>query len=221
MTDAPIDDDNTPLRGLELLERELRQLVARLTTVAARSQAAIPTEPVDAARRRPARRDWTPRRRHGPRRSGSPHAGGAGDHPGTGDSEEPPARGTGRRCRHWVMSPVILDSGSDERVDRVGELLALRLGRRCRRRRSRRRLLGTCRAAPGARRSARRSAPRAPGPSTPGSARAARTPPSRRRRWPGSRRGRCATRCSSSPVILPVATSSSSSLEPLPIWSTV
>ena len=35
------DDDDTPLRRLDLLERELRQLVARLATVAARSQARL------------------------------------------------------------------------------------------------------------------------------------------------------------------------------------
>jgi hypothetical protein len=42
MTDTPItDDDDTPLRRLERLERELRQLVVRLTTVVARFQARL------------------------------------------------------------------------------------------------------------------------------------------------------------------------------------
>ena len=41
MTDTPItDDDDTPLR-LELLERELRQLVTRLTTLTTRAQARL------------------------------------------------------------------------------------------------------------------------------------------------------------------------------------
>ena len=86
---------------------------------------------------------------------------------------------------------VSLDSGSDERVDRVAELLDLVLAQLVVVRRSRR-PLGTCRAASAAPRTAVQLVSASSGSFCSTIGFSPRSRPGRRRRWPGSPTGRCA-----------------------------